>query len=192
MEEQKTEKTTSDSEVVVDCQVIKKLADNTELTFKKNDVYNFRYKPEIASKSFEPYHCFDGQLLVIDKRGELCLSDSYWGWGDNSSRTFKIDEAIEKGELKFVCNLEQVVAAHEEDRKYYDDNDFINLSRQHNCYNKYAIKVGAKRSQQKMLETIKEKIRVTENEIKYRQSDLVRYGENLLAIEGGDLEKIWY
>ena len=76
--------------------------------FRENDVFNFRYKPEEAKKRFETYHCFDGTLVVKKySNDKLYLVDTYWCGGDN--KTFTPDEAIEKGELTFLCNLDEMV-----------------------------------------------------------------------------------
>ena len=77
--------------------------------FNENDVFDFRYKPEEVKKRFEPYHCFDGTLVVKKySDGKIFLVDTYWGGGD--SRTFTPEKAIEQGELTFLCNLDEMVA----------------------------------------------------------------------------------
>lgn len=50
--------------------------------FRENDVFNFRYKPEEAKKRFEPYHCFDGTLVVKKYSDDkIYLVDTYWSSG---------------------------------------------------------------------------------------------------------------
>ena len=72
--------------------------------FKENDVFNFRYKPEEAKKRFEPYHCFDGTLVVKKySDGKILLVDTYWSGGD--SRTFTPEKAMSQGELTFYVIL---------------------------------------------------------------------------------------
>src|SRR5690242_6119857 len=93
----------------------------TELQFKVNDVFSFRYNEEEAKKKFEPYHCFDGQLVVKEISGKLALVDTYWGSGDN--RRFTIEEAKKQGRLTFKCNLDEVEKADYNDVNYYNEED---------------------------------------------------------------------
>lgn len=149
------------------------------------DVYSFAYKPEFRKSLFDPYHCFDGQLVVkqSEHRG-LYLEDTYWGYGD--SRTFTPSEAQEKGELTFKCNLDDVEVIGAHDLAYYADEDIFNISHQHNCYQKYAKKKTAVRNLEKMKSVVslriddeKSKIRSAENNLKHLNETLESLGKGI-------------
>jgi len=62
---------------------------------KEFDVFDFRYKPEIEEDMFEPYHCFDGQLIAKkDDKGGIYLEDTYWSSG---GKIFTLQEAQKGG-----------------------------------------------------------------------------------------------
>jgi hypothetical protein len=157
----------------------------TELQFKVNDVFSFRYNEEEAKKRFEPYHCFDGQLVVKEINGKLVLVDTYWGSGDN--RRFTIEEAKKQGHLIFKCNLDEVEKADHNDGNYYNDEDIINLSTQHGCYKRIVKRKGATRSKDKMLQTAKDKIEELERKIKSAQRDIEWLNDSIEKINLGDL-----
>lgn len=153
--------------------------------FRVNDVFNFRYKPDEAKKRFEPYHCFDG-TLVVKKCGEdkLYLVDTYWSIGD--SRIFTPDEALEKGELTFLCNLEEMDDIKEMETLYYDDADIVKMHIHAGYRSRFLIKKGVQRSQAKMLQSIKQKIEDEHSKIRSAENSLKWHNEPLKKIEAGD------
>lgn len=156
-----------------------------QIELKVNDVYSFRYNEEEIKKRFEPYHCFDGQLVVKKRHGgDLYLVDTYWGSGDN--RTFTLEKALNEGTLTFKCNLDEVENIREHEFGYYDDSDLFNLSHQHGCYKHYTKRKGAERSKGKMLDTINKKISDTEYEIQWAQRNLIGLNERKQKIIDGD------
>ena len=153
--------------------------------FKENDVFNFRYKPEEAKKRFEPYHCFDGTLVVKKySDGKILLVDTYWSGGD--SRTFTPEKAIEQGELTFLCNLDEMVDIEEWETLYYDDVDIVKMYIHKGYRNRYLIKKGTQRSQAKMLQSIKQKIEDEHRKIRSAENSLKWHNETLRKIEAGD------
>jgi len=152
-------------------------------TPKLKDVFTFRYKNQ--SEMFEPNHCFDGQLVIKKYDGELILEDTYWS---SNGRRFKIQEAIDKGEMKFVCNLNEVSLIKESETVYYDDSHIFNLSYQHGCYRKFAIKKGAKRSAKKMIKIIEHKISDEKYNIKYSNRNIELLEEKLKKVKNGDIK----
>lgn len=153
--------------------------------FKENDVFNFRYKPEEAKKRFEPYHCFDGTLIVKKySDGNIFLVDTYWSSGDN--RTFTPEKAIEQGELTFLCNLDEMVDIKEWETLYYDDADIVKLHIHAGYRSRFLIKEGTQRSQAKMLQSIKQKIEDEHSKIRSAENSLKWYNETLKKIEAGD------
>jgi hypothetical protein len=158
----------------------------TEIQLKVNDVYSFRYNEEEIKKRFEPYHCFDGQLVVKKRHDEsLYLVDTYWGSGDN--RVFSLEKALKEGTLTYKCNLDDVETIREHEFGYYADDDLFNLSHQHGCYKHYAKKKGVERSKEKMLETINKKISETEYEMDYAARNIISLNERKQKIIDGDL-----
>lgn len=158
----------------------------TTIILREGDVYSFRYNEEETKKRFEPYHCFDGQLIVrkYGEGGEMRLVDTYWGSGDN--RTFTLEEALNKGHLAFKCNLSDVEEIREWEKIYYDDSDLFDLSTQHHCHNRYAKRKGAERSKEKMMLTLLDKITSSQHKIQSLQKDIERAEENLKKLEAGD------
>lgn len=159
-----------------------------KIEFKENDMFLFRYNAEETQKRFEPYHCFDGKLIVKKngETGELYLCDTYWG-NSASNKTKTFEQAKKEGSLQFYCNLDEVEKIHEGETKYLDQDDWFDLSSQHGCYKQYAKRKGAVRSQKMMLFTAMEKIAATEQKIKSYQRDLERLNEALVEIERGNL-----
>ena len=156
------------------------------MELKLNDVYKFNYNIIWSRKIFEPYWCFDGQLIVRKRNGKLYLEDTYWFSGEN--RTFTLEEALEKGNLTFVCNLDDVKECRECDIQYYDDKDIFNLSYQKGCYKKYCIRKGAKRSADKMKTVLNEKIAESKRKIEWENFDIEKYKEKLQEVENGNLD----
>jgi len=157
---------------------------------KENNVFDFSYKPAVAKDIFEPRHCFDGQLLACkQKNGEIVLIDTYWGYGwDQYNTKFSIEKAKDKGKLTFKCNLDEVDEISQHQLKYYADDDIVNLSYQHSCYKKFALKKGAKRSKEKMLKVLNKNISDAESNIKYAERTIKRSKKKIEQIEKGDME----
>ena len=160
-----------------------------EVNLRVNDVYSFRYDEVEVKKMFAPYHCFDGMLVVKERKGKLMLEDTYWGYGDN--RTFTPEEALQKGTLTFKYNLDEVEEIKKYELCYYADEDLFNLSHQHGCYSKYAKRKGAQRNKEKMLAVLTQRIADEKSKIKWSQRNLVSLNEKLQKIEAGDVQEVW-
>ena len=129
------------------------------------DVYRFSYSAEWRTKLFEPSHCFDGQLIYR----EGVLTDTYWGIeprGDGGRR-FSQQEAEQKGALTFVCNLNDVEQIQEHLFPQYADGDAFNLSHQHGCYKYFVVKKGARKSTEKRLAILAERVKTAKHEAEY-------------------------
>ena len=156
------------------------------MELKLNDVYKFRYNEEWDKKS--DYWCFDGQLIVKQKsNGELYLEDTFY-WDGNGSKTFTLKQALERGEITLICNLDEVELCREYDLDYYDDKDYFDLSRQHRSYIEYYKKKEAVKSLAKMEQSLESKIKSIESEIKSKEWELERAKKNLEKIKTGDIE----
>lgn len=161
------------------------------MNIKLSDVYRFRYSEEfLKNKVFDFHWCFDGQLVVKENKNGLYLQDTYWGFDSfaNDGRKFTLEEALEKGTLTFVCNLDDVEKCTVDSFCYYSDDDLFDLSYQSGCYKKYCIKKGAKKSAEKMKAVLTGKIENTEYDIKWATSNLERYKEKLQEVENGNLD----
>jgi hypothetical protein len=156
---------------------------------KEHDVFRFSYNDEAAKKRFDPYHCFDGQLIALKHVDGIRLVDTYWS--DNTGGSFTIEEALSQGTLTFVCNLQDVEKANEDVGKYYDDTDWFNLSRQHGCYKEFAVRKGAKRSAAKMEESLKAQINDLDHDIQRKREQKERAERFLEQVKNGNLEGVY-
>lgn len=154
------------------------------LDIKVGDVYTFRY---FKSDNYE-YHCFDGTLIVKERdNGDKYLEDTYWDTG--GSRVFhSVNEALEKGELTFLFNFDMVEEVSKYMKDYYSDTDFFELYIHAGYRNRYFIKKGAKRSKEKMLEVLENKMKDTERQIESLKYTLTNLNENFKKVNGGDLD----
>ncbi len=153
---------------------------------KERDYYLFNYNAEHTQNAFEPYHCFDGRLIAKKVGGRIILVDTYWG--SSSNRTFTWKEAKTQGSLEYICNLDNVDDLHKASRIYYSDRDIFNLSSQHGCYEKYAIRRGAKKSKTKMLSVLKQKISDAKSTIGFSEREIQSALKNIEEIKIGNLD----
>lgn len=169
------------------------------IELKENDVYRFEYNEEQYKKheSWFLNHCFDGQLVVKKNRdGELYLMDTYWGFADcGENHRFTLEKALQKGNLEFICNLDDVISCSKYDYKYYDKKDIFDLSYQHHCYEQYMRKKDAKRLKDVMLDYIYYKIKENKDELEYKMRSVSLENAKLEEIckkidQGEDLNKI--
>ena len=117
------------------------------MEIKEGDVFRFRYNKEEAAKQFEPYHCFDGQLIAFKKQdGTIHLADTYWmtsfDRADMDCRKFTPEQAQEKGELEFKCNLNDIEYISKEKAQYYKYSDIINLTHHNGFKTVFAVMKG--------------------------------------------------
>ena len=156
------------------------------MELKLNDVYRFCYNKIWIEKIFMPDHCFDRQLIVRGDENGLYLRDTYWGSGEGKS--FTLEEALKKGILTFVCNLDDVEEIKEYDTQYYADGDIFDLSSQHHCYRKFYIKKGVSRLSEKMKAVLNEKITKSKHEIEWETFQIKRNEEKLQELENGNID----
>ena len=158
------------------------------MELKLNDVYKFRYNEIWQEKIFMSSHCFDGQLVVRQRRnGELYLEDTYWSSHDSSNRNFTLEKALEQGTLTLICNYDDVEKCERYKFDYYANEDVFNLSTQHMCYGEYYKRKGAERSPAKMEAVLNDKIMNCEDQIRYYNNDMIYLKEKLEKLQGGDI-----
>lgn len=159
------------------------------MTIHENNVYRFTWKPEEYKRRLDPNWCWDGQLVVFkNSQSELMLYDTYWC---KPEKSFTLEEILKMGNIKLICNLNDVEIVPETILKYYDDADIFNLSYQHGCYKKYVLRKGAQKSQKKMIQTLRNQIQGLENEIHYKSNALKTAKENLQKVQDGDYLNIY-
>lgn len=158
---------------------------------KENDIFDFRYKSEEIERMgghWFAQHCFDGQLVAKRIDGKWTLTDTYWSFGNcGNSRRWSLAESMKKGSLRLICNLDDVEKIDRYLTQYYDDKDLFNLSYQHGCYEFYAIRKGASRSSEKMLNTLNDKIRKAKSDIESTIREIEQLTEQKTKLEAGDL-----
>ncbi len=156
------------------------------MELKLNDVYKFTYNEKWLKKLFEPYWCFDGQLIVKENsEGKLYLVDTYWGSTEN--RRFILEDVLEQGKLVYICNLNDVDECRISDLDYYADEDLFDLSTQHRCHQKYYKRKNAEKSPKKMEKVLLRKIESTEHDISWKANELQRLNEKLASLRSGDI-----
>lgn len=168
------------------------------MQLKLNDVYRFIYNNEMLEKMYDPYHCFDGQLIVRqDKNGNIYLEDTYWSYydkekntfrSDSGNRRFSLEDALKQGKLFYKCNLDDIEMISEYDTNYYADEDIFDLSYQHGCYKVFFKRKGAQKSISKMESVLNQKIKRIEAEIRHLTWQLEEAKENLKKLKEGNID----
>lgn len=161
---------------------------------KDGDVYRFAYSQaewERARSGLghgDLHWAFDGQLVYRD--GLLC--DTYWGlgWRGDTGRRFTVAEATTRGELKFVCNLNDVEKIPDHEYPLYAEGDAFNLSHQHGCYKHFVRRKGAKKSPDLMRAAVHRKVADAHSELERAARNLewavVRREQLLPRIDAGE------
>ena len=147
---------------------------------KVNDVYKFRYNEDYTKQNFEPYHCFDGILVVRKGKNDLYFEDTFWS---SDTSKFPITYFENKGDLTFLCNLDNVEEISEYYVKYYDD--VIILGMHKGYHTKYYIQKGQQRSKSKIIKEIEKKIFDDEETVKYALDRIERSKKLLEEINNG-------
>lgn len=156
------------------------------MELKLNDVYKFQYNEKHRTQMYDPYHCFDGQLIAkIGNVGYLYLEDTYWNSGGN--RRFPLEQALKQGTLTYICNLDEIEKISESDMSYYADEDVFDLSTQHHCYKAFYKRKNAEKSFDKMERVLIRKIEEIEHNISWQNSSLIRAKEDLEKLRHGDM-----
>ncbi len=143
------------------------------MKIKENDVYWL--KNDGRDENFRTW-ARDNQLVVFDVRGELRLSDTYWmyNWRYDWERSYTLEQALEKGELVFLCNLDDLEKISKEDTVYYSDEDIVYLTTQHNCKHFWFLKKGSERSKDKMLQILEENVQKATKQQEYAEDKAKR------------------
>jgi len=161
----------------------------------EGDVYLFRYSPKKEHGWDGRYHCFEGYLVAIKEDDEIVFYDTYWGINDKSGRRFKITEieleVSKGGAFDYFFNFKDVTLIESWEAKHYDDKDIFRVSRQKACSDGciyYYKKNGSERSQETMLQCVREKIKEEERNIDHAISNIKSLTIKKHEIENGNLK----
>lgn len=162
---------------------------------KAGDVYRFVWKPDPGNEHRDRNWCFDGQLIAVPCNGSLILADTYWRFGElngDTGKTFTLERAVEAGDLRFVCNLNDLEPAQPHETRYYDEKDLYDLSYQHRCYPKLMKRKGAKRSREAMYRALAQDRKEAEEALRAAVHKLEWIARTRQVVEdASDLEKVY-
>jgi hypothetical protein len=153
----------------------------------KGDIYRWAYKnpPEHM-----PYHC-RSQIAVFD--GER-LWDTFWQIGDSygGGHSWTPEEAEQELQLTFLANHADLESYGPDAHHYYDPQDVVDL-RHPNRRDRSLVYVrkGARRSAEKMRETLNYTIELTNTDIEVARRRIERCYELLERINNGDLDDVY-
>lgn len=154
---------------------------------KENDVFRFTWNEETRKESSRDLgHCFDGILIARVHENIARLVDTYWSSGD--SKVFTLEDALKKGKLTRLCNLDEMENIQENQTQYFADEDIVTLRIHAGHRTQYLIKKGTLRSKDKIIESIKAKISDEERNIRFAEHSISRLRESLIRVESGDTE----
>lgn len=136
--------------------------------WKEGDVFSWSYK-ETERNSSTQYWCCSREGVVASNG---LLYDTFWGIGINSDgRAFKQEDVDSKIEVTFLANLNDYESCKKEDRAYYDDKDFLDLSNSNkSCF--FYLRKGAVKSLDKMRKILERNIKDAEYKLASAQRDL--------------------
>lgn len=155
------------------------------MNIKENDVFNANYKKGFEKSQIELSWNLDCQLIARkDKDGDIVLFDSfgsaYYDFNDDgvydfsfpSSKMFFVENALKRFDLTFKCNLSDIERINYGDRHYYNEGDVFDLSYHENLYCLFFIKKGVKKSKEKLLNAIDEKLKDAVEKIENLELDI--------------------
>lgn len=156
---------------------------------RKGDLFLWRYKDgSKGAKGYMPYWCaaqkaeFNGTHLI----------DSYWGDCNPTGKHWTPEEAERELELTFVANRDELELADSSAHDYYEPTDVVDLRHSNRSdYKAIFIRRGAKRSAQRMRETLEYTIERSESQIRMARSRIERCEELLAKLETEPLENVY-
>jgi hypothetical protein len=154
----------------------------------KNDVYRFRYSEEFIKNNpnRDLYHCFDGILIERERNGVPYYEDTYW---ISDNRIFNsMEEMLNKGDIKLLCNLDEMEEIDEWRSKYYNEEDVVFLGIHKGYRSKYLIKKGTQMSKDVVIQGLKNKISELEENIQYETRKIEWLKKDIEDVENGEKE----
>lgn len=162
-----------------------------EQNIKEKDVFIVGWKDRQWGD--QKGHCFEGILIAYKDGDELKFYDTYWNVfrRDSESDIFTFAQMMDKFNVKYYCNLDELEKIEKYNDVYYDDKDIFTLHDQHACMPSCIytfIKKGTQRSKEKMLESVDKKISDYQRTIEYNTRCIELLKESGAKIRNGDLE----
>lgn len=154
----------------------------------KKDVYKFRYSEEFIKNNpnRDLYHCFDGILIERERNGVPYYEDTYW---TSDNKIFASMDYIESlGDVKFICNLDEMEEIDEWKSKYYNEEDVVFLGIHKGYRSKYLIKKGTQMSKDVVIQGLRNKISELEENIQYETRKIEWLKKDIEEVENGEKE----
>lgn len=158
------------------------------IDIKDGDIFNWQYKnhAEYCEKhrgSGTAYWCMDQQCYATIRDGVTYLVDTYWSdYGSEYLGTEVRVLELDKVDLEFVCNLNEIEWISE---YYIQDYDKVyDLSRQKNCYKKYAIDKGSEVSDAAVLKKYVKEYNDLLSQKEYIEGRLLSLSDKIDELEG--------
>lgn len=153
-----------------------------EFNLREGDIFKWYYKDDSEyrrNNQSTAYWCMDNQCVV--KNGELI--DTYWD-GVNSlltTSTHAVRLDIDKIDLEFICNLDEIEFIKEYQVEDYDR--VYNLSYQKSCYKVFAIDKGAQVSKKALRAKYLRKLEEAEYRKRSAEWDIQSYTKSIEEID---------
>lgn len=153
------------------------------MIIRDGDIFRWKYKDDEAyraklSGSGTAYWCLDQQCFATERSGVIYLIDTYWT--DYSAEYLGSETNYvnpDKVDLEFICNLKDVEFIHEYEMNDYDK--VYNLSRQKNCYKKYAIDKGAQPSKAAVLKKLEGQLQRAHEDLRSAEWSIERISKQI-------------
>lgn len=161
------------------------LQDGTQHEIENGDVFYWVFKEYTNSG----YHCKALKAMVING----VIKDLFWSQG-KSDTSYTLD--LVKVDLVFKGNINNYTEIREDDMKFYDDEDLLDISHS-NHSNSWGgvhwLRNGATRSRQKVLELLVYKQDRAEYEIQKANRELKQIDELFVKLqdESFNLDEVW-
>lgn len=138
-----------------------------QIIYKEGDIVYWGYSQKyINGLSYKSDLYWARSKIAVFSCGKFM--DTFWYGGDNFS--FGPEEIGEKIEVRYVGNFNELdkqsdYTKAEELEKYYESSDIVNLNHSNNSRGNLYLRKGAKRSLTKAKESLKYKIKRTQEQI---------------------------
>ena len=154
-------------------------------TIKEGDIFHWRYRDEKRHSDYLSYWA-KSRIAVATL---MYLNDTF---SDYSNPDWTHSEAREKLILARIGNFAVLERQPEYMADYYDDRDIVNINHSNSSRGNFYIRKGAKRSPDKMIETLDYKITRAESEIVCAQRLIERLRDTKQKIMFGEtLDKLY-
>lgn len=154
------------------------------MKYKENDVVRWVFSENSKFRSDNRYWC-KSQYAIFNKRGKF--ADTFWHGGDKFTFSPDSDEV----ELTYLGNLDDYRPVGSDVKRYYSDNDIMDISHSNDSKAIY-LRKDAKKDASIMFRTIEDEIFEAQSEFDYHRNKierLKRLKTEIMTAE--DIEKIY-